>query len=83
MLIDAKYIARRAFPQEGNHKKICWWACERLNDRKKLSSDCHIEDMHSERVFPKTWPSMRYTLLFNLLTLLTPLASPDNAHGVT
>lgn len=31
--------------------------------------------------FPATWPSMRYTLLFNLLTLLTPLALLDNVHG--
>ena len=41
----------------------------------------HIEDMHSGRVFPVTWPSMRYTLLFNLLTLLTPLALLDNVPG--
>jgi len=44
--------------------------------------NCHIGDMHSGWVFPAAWLSMRYTLLFNLLTWLTPSASLDNVHGV-
>ena len=66
----------------GKHRyRLCLLIDIYLKARKR--PNCHIEDMYSGRVFHVTWPSMRYTLLFNLLTLLTPLASLDNVHGVS